>query len=71
MDWVAESFQDKKELLFAKKNNIKDFANKIEMLLTDKNLYDSIQNNMYKYACENWSTRSIKQSLEQLYKEIS
>jgi glycosyltransferase involved in cell wall biosynthesis len=69
IDWVKENFSDGKELLFAEPNKPEDFANKIDSLLQDKELFTNLQNNMTQYAEKNWSTNNLWNSLQELYKK--
>lgn len=69
MDWVAENFKDKEQLLFVEKGNVNDFSEKIEFLLESPILYDKLQKNMLEYACNSWSVKSIEKALNKIYEE--
>lgn len=69
MDWVAENFKDEEQVLFVENSNINDFAQKIEYILKNSNLYNKLQKNMNEYAFHNWSIISVEKSLNQICKE--
>jgi glycosyltransferase involved in cell wall biosynthesis len=69
MDWVKESFSDGKELLFAEPNKPEEFANKIDALLQDKELFKKLQYNMTQYAERCWSKKLLKNALGELFDE--
>jgi len=53
---------------FIENNNIKDYANRIEEILTNKKLLDEVSNNAYKELYVNWDTKI--QEVYNLYLEL-
>jgi len=67
IDWVANTFANKKEVMFAKKHDPNDLANNIDKLLKDRELCKHIVRQMSEYASKNWSPSNMQESLKQIY----
>ncbi|MEN9328244.1 MAG: hypothetical protein RI947_1052 [Candidatus Parcubacteria bacterium] len=59
---------DEEHVLVA--DNEIEFENKIEMVLSDKHLYEKLRKNAYNLAKESYSWNSISQKLEVVYKSV-
>lgn len=67
---IPEMIQHNKTGLLINPKDKNDIANKIEMLLNDKNLIKNLGENFYNYVCQHFSDEAMAKTHIEIYKNI-
>lgn len=66
MDWVSGTFIDKFNYMAVEPNNYKQLAEKVLQIKNDKHLSSFLTSNIREFAMENWSTKGLRESYNNL-----